>query len=116
MDRKVIFKEARAGSFKAVLELKHSSENLFDEPVQSQILSELFELLFSSEGEETLSESISFLGPRALKNYSEWTKTLRDLDTTVEVEWASSYKGYSKVAINPEKAENIYKILSEFSE
>lgn len=112
----MIFKEARAGSFKAVLELKHSSKNLFDEPVQSQTLSELFELLFSSEGEETLSESISFLGPRALKNYSEWTKTLRDLDTAVEVEWSSSYKGYSKVSINPEKAESIYKILSDFSE
>lgn len=112
----MIFKEARAGSFKAVLELRHSSKNLFDEPVQSQTLSELFELLFSSEGEESLSESISFLGPRALRNYSEWTKTLRDLDTTVEVEWASSYKGLSKVSINPEKAESIYKMLSEFSE
>lgn len=56
----MIFKEVRAGSFKAVLELKHSSKNLFDEPVQSQTLAELFELLFSSEGEETRSESISF--------------------------------------------------------
>ena len=112
----MIFKEARAGSFKAVLELKHTSNSLIDDPVQSQTLNELFQLLFSSEGEESLSESISFLGPRALRNYSEWTKVLRDLDTEIEVEWLSSYKGYSKVSINPQKAENIHRILSDFSE
>lgn len=112
----MIFKEARAGSFKAVLELKHSPQSSSEEPVQSQTLSELFELLFSSGGEESLSDSISFLGPRTLRNYAEWTKTLRDLDTTVEVEWMSSYKGSSKVTINPDKAENIYKMLSDFSD
>ncbi|SMB88800.1 hypothetical protein SAMN00017405_0529 [Desulfonispora thiosulfatigenes DSM 11270] len=112
----MIFKEARTGSFIAVLDLKHTSKNLIDEPVQSQTLAELFKLLSSSDGEESLSESISFLGPRALRKYSEWTKSIKDLDTTVELAWTSSYKGYSKVAINPEKAWNIYKRLSDFSQ
>lgn len=112
----MIFKEARTGSFIAVLDLQHTSKNLVDEPVQSQTLAELFKLLSASDGEESLSESISFLGPRALRNYSEWTKSIKDLDTTVEVEWMSSYKGYSKAAIDPEKAGNIYKRLSDFSE
>lgn len=112
----MIFKEARAGSFKAVLGLKHSTQSSIEEPVQSQTLSELFELLFSSEGEESLSDSISFLGPRTLRNYAEWTKTLRDSDTTVEVEWVSSFKGTTRVTINPEKAVSIHKMLSDFSD
>jgi hypothetical protein len=112
----LIFKEARAGSFKAVMELKHSRQGTFDEPVQTQTLTELFDLLYSSEAEENLTESISYLGPRALRNYSEWTKILRDMDTAVDVEWMSSFKGFSRVTINPEKADKIYKILSDFSE
>lgn len=112
----IIFKESKAGSFKAVLELKHSAQETFEDPVQSQTLSELFNLLYSSNDEESLSESIVFLGPRALKNYSEWTKSIRDLDTKVEIEWISSYKGYSKTIITPKKAENIYQVLSDYTE
>lgn len=112
----MIFKEARTGSFKAVLELKHSLQSSMEEPVQHQTLTELFGLLFSSDREESLSDSISFLGPRTLRNYAEWTKIVRDSDTEVEVEWLSSLTGISKVKINPKKAENIYKILSDFSE
>ncbi|MFS0662393.1 hypothetical protein AB1L07_26515 [Niallia alba] len=111
-----ILKATRAGSFKAVLELKHSNQETFDEPVQTQTIEEVFSLLDSSNSLEKLIENISFLGPRTLKNYSEWTKSLKELNTSIDLDWHSSHKSYSKTSISVEKAERIYNFLSAFSE
>jgi hypothetical protein len=112
----LILKETRAGSFKAVLELPHSEQGSFDEPVQTETITELFSLFSASDVPDHLTETISSLGPRALRYYKEWTKSLKELNTSVDIEWLSSYKEPSKISISSHKAESIYDILSNFSE
>lgn len=111
-----ILKATRAGSFKAVLELKHSSQDSFDEPVQTQTIEELFSLFDSSNTLDKLTENISYLGPRTLRNYTEWTKSLKELKTSVDLDWFSAQKPHSKTSISNDKAENIYSFLSAFSD
>lgn len=111
-----ILKATQAGSFKAVLELKHSSQDNLDGPVQTQTIEELFSLFESSNVPDKLTENISFLGPRTLKNYSDWTKSLKELNTSVDLDWFSSKKPHYQTSISQEKAETIYKFLSAFSE
>lgn len=111
-----ILRETKAGSFKAVLELKHPEQSTFEEPVQTQTVSELFGLLESSNTPDNLAETISLLGPRALRNYSEWTKALKELNTSVDIEWLSSYRSPSIISFDSQKADRIFSILSDFSD
>ncbi|MGP6151333.1 hypothetical protein [Priestia flexa] len=111
-----ILKATRAGSFKAVLELKHSAQDSIDEPVQTQTIKELFSLFDSSNTLDKLTENISYLGPRTLKNYTEWTKSLKELKTSVDLDWFSARTPYSKTSISNQKAESIYNFLSDISE
>lgn len=110
-----ILRETKAGSFKAVLEVKHPEQHTLDEPMQSQIIGELFKLLESSDVPDQLAELISQLGPRTLKNYIEWTKSIKELNTSIELEWTSLYRSPSRISLNVEKAERIFKTLSDFS-
>lgn len=111
----LVLRETRAGSFIAVLDAKHPEQATLEEPVQSQTIAELFNLLESSDAPDDIAETISRLGPRALKNYTEWTKSIKDLDTSVEMEWLSSYHTFSRVKLSTDKADRIYSILSDFS-
>ena len=111
-----ILRETKAGSFKAVLEVKHPEQYTLDEPIQSQIIGELFKLLESSDVPDQLAELISQLGPRTLRNYIEWTKSIKELNTSIELEWTSSYRPPSRISLNVEKAERIFKTLSDFSD
>lgn len=112
----LIFKEAKAGSFKVTLEVRHSDNNLFDEPIQTQTFSNLFSLFSASDSPDLLVDSISDLGPRTFKYYTDWTKALKENGTPLELEWRSSIKGYSKVEFNPDKAERIYLVLNNITE
>lgn len=111
-----ILRKTEAGSFKAILELKHPMQPSFEEPIQTQTLSELFVLLESSTTPDSLAETISQLGPRALRHYTDWTKTIKDLNTSVDIEWLSSYRPSSIISFNVQKAEHVYAVLSDFSE
>jgi hypothetical protein len=108
-----ILKAVKAGSFVAVLNLGHDGQMSFDETPQHQILSELFNLFNASDQEENLLDALSSLGPRTLRNYTEWTKNIRDLDTRVELSWNLLPGGNGKVTFDPERAERIYTVLSE---
>lgn len=111
----LVLRETSAGSFKAILDAKHPDQVTLEEPVQSQTIAGLFSLLEVSDVPNDLAETISQLGPRALRNYSEWTKSIKELDTAVEMEWRSSYRPLSHIKLNPDKAGRIYSILSDFS-
>jgi hypothetical protein len=108
----LILKEVKAGSFQAILDLNHESQLDFDEPEQTQIINELFGLFEASDDEEPLLETISNLGPRTLKYYADWTKSIKDLGTPVEINWRSAAKGYSNVSFDPTKAEKIFTVLN----
>ncbi|GED69422.1 hypothetical protein BRE01_31240 [Brevibacillus reuszeri] len=108
----LIFKEARAGSFKAILDLPHTEQNLVDDPMQTETMEHLFSLLDSSDNVDMLVDKISDLGLRTLKHYTEWTKNLKELGTTVDVDWRSSIKGSSRVSISPEKADRVLEVLT----
>ncbi len=110
-----ILKETRAGSFEAVLELKHPEQISIEGPVQVQTIAELFGLLESSNAEDNLAETISRLGPRTLRNYAEWTKSIKELNTTVDLEWFSSFRPSTKISFNATKAEKVHSILNDFS-
>lgn len=112
----LILRETKVGSFKAILELRHPEKSTFEEPVQTQTVSELFGLLESSNTPDNLAETISQLGPRALRNYMEWTKSIKELNTKVDIEWLSSFKSPSIISFDVQKADRIYSILSDFSE
>lgn len=111
----LILRETRAGSFIAVLDAKHPEQTTLEEPIQSQTIAELFNLLEASSGPEDLAETISKLGPRALKFYTAWTKSIKELNTPVEIEWQSSYHPLSRIHLDTKKADHIYSMLSDFS-
>lgn len=112
----LIWREARAGSFEVVLDMPHSPQEEFHDPVQVQTLQELFRLFNSADKTDLLMESISALGPRTLKHYREWTRVVRDNCTPVEIEWSSSIMGKEKISFTIEKVDRIYSVLSNISD
>ena len=108
-----ILRTVKAGAFIAVIDLKHENQLSFEVVPQYQIISELYNLLRASDEEESLLEIISGLGSRALKNYAEWTKSIRDLDAPLELNWISGSKEIDRIALHPDKANEIFTILSE---
>lgn len=108
-----ILQTVRAGSFVAVLDLKHENQLSLDEIPQTQITKELFSLFNVVTEEEPLLEIISSLGSRTLKYYMDWTKNLRDLNIPIELEWISPHKGLNKVQFDTDKVQRIYTILNE---
>ena len=112
----LIWREERAGSFEVILDMQHSEQTQINDPMQVQTIQELFRLFNAMDKTDVLMESISTLGSRTLKNYREWTKTLRDTNTPIEIEWSSSVKGKEKISFTTNKAEKIYSILNDISE
>lgn len=108
-----ILKTVRAGSFVAVLDLKHENQLSLDEVPQTQIIKELFSLFNVATEEEPLLEIISALGSRTLKYYMDWTKNLRDLNVPIELEWISPLEGLNKVQFDTEKLHKIFYILNK---
>ncbi|CCQ97450.1 hypothetical protein CULT_630035 [[Clostridium] ultunense Esp] len=108
-----ILKTVKAGSFIAVLHLKHEHQLLDDEIPQRQMMIELFNLFHASDEEESLSEMISKLGMRTLKHYTEWTKNIRNLDVPVELNWKTKNGEVSTVSFDAERAGRIFTILNE---
>lgn len=111
----LVLRETRPGLFKAILDAKHPDQVTLEEPVQSQVIYQLFYLLEASDAPEDLAKTISELGPRALKNYTEWTRSIKELKTSIELEWQSSYHQFSRIKLSTDKADRIYSILSDFS-
>lgn len=66
-----------------------------------------------SDQEENLFDVISSLGTRTLRNYTEWTKNIRDLDTRIELSWLVSTGRSEKVIFDPERTQGIFTFLSE---
>lgn len=112
----LILKEVKAGSFQVTLEAKHNEQLAVDEPPQSVTINELFTLFDVADAADSLIEKISNLGGRTRRNYLEWTKDLRELNTPFELEWKSSIKGQSKVSFDADKATRIFAVLNEISE
>ncbi len=57
---------------------------------------------------------MSQLGPRTLRNYIEWTKSIKELNTTVTIEWLSSFRPSTRISFNVVKAEQVHSILNDF--
>ncbi|WP_138495928.1 hypothetical protein [Paenibacillus pinistramenti] len=111
-----ILKAVKAGSFIAVIDLKHENQLTIDESPQHQIISELYSLFNASDEEESLLEAISALGTRTLKYYTDWTKSIRDLDVPVEINWLTTRANYNqetRISFDPSKAGKIFTILNE---
>ncbi|MBN2983013.1 hypothetical protein [Cohnella algarum] len=110
-----ILKAVKAGSFIAVIDLNHESQMSIDEAPQRQIISELYSLFNASDDEEPLLEAISSLGTRTLKYYMDWTKSIRDLNVPVEINWVSTQAQNEgiKASFDPDKAGKIFTILNE---
>ncbi|MGZ7443480.1 hypothetical protein [Paenibacillus sp. TH7-28] len=110
-----ILKEVKAGSFIAVIDLKHEEQLTIDEAPQRQIISELYSLFNASDEEESLLEAVSSLGTRTLKYYTDWTKSIRDLDVPVEINWVTiqANNQETKASFDPDKAGKIFTILNE---
>lgn len=111
----LIWRESEAGSFKVLIDVQHSGQAQYDDPMQLQTITELFNLLNNSDVADLLVESLSSLGPRTLRNYRDWTRNLREMQTPVEIEW-NSVKGYSRISFDPDKANRIYSVLSNMSD
>ncbi|WP_278739823.1 hypothetical protein [Paenibacillus macerans] len=86
-----------------------------DEAPQRQIISELYSLFNASDEEESLLEAVSSLGTRTLKYYTDWTKSIRDLDVPVEINWVTTQANHqeTKVSFDSDKAGKIFTILNE---
>lgn len=110
-----VLKTVNAGSFIAVVDLKHEDQLVIDDLPQRQIVSELYNLFNASYEEERLLEVISTLGTRTLKYYTDWTKGIRDSNIPVEINWVTSKTKdkYCKVSFDPEKAGKIFTILND---
>lgn len=110
-----ILKTVKAGSFIAIIDLKHENQLSIDEVPQRQIISELYNLFNASDDEEPLLEVLSSLGTRTLKHYTDWTKSIRELNTPFEINWVSSLQKdvETKISFDPEKANKIFTILNE---
>lgn len=110
-----VLKAVKAGSFIAVIDLKHENQMSIDEVPQHQIISELYSLFNASDDEEPLLDAISSLGTRTLKYYTDWTKSIRDLNVPVEINWTSNQAQHdeAKVSFDPVKADKIFTILNE---
>lgn len=112
----MILKETKAGSFIAVLNIRHPEQTSLDEPDSTQTIKELFSLFDSSDDENLLAEKVSLLGPRALKNYVNWTKIISEVNTPVDIVWRSAYSEKSSMSFNRENAGKIYNTLNNFSD
>ncbi len=111
-----ILKETRAGSFKAVLEMSHSLQESFEkQPEQTRTIEELFTLLNSSDKENELTEIVTSLGSRTIKNYQNFSKAILDLNTSLDFDWISPKESYKKSSISKETARQVYNLLSKFS-
>ncbi|WP_339321782.1 hypothetical protein [Paenibacillus sp. FSL W8-0194] len=110
-----VLKTVKAGSFIAVIDLKHENQMSMDEVPQHQIISELYSLFNASDDEEPLLDAISSLGTRTLKYYTDWTKSIRDLNVPVEINWTTTQAQNEevKVSFDPDKADKIFTILNE---
>ncbi|MGN7384077.1 hypothetical protein [Paenibacillus sp. SAFN-117] len=110
-----ILKTVRAGSFIAVIDMKHENQLSLDEVPQRQVLSELYSLFNASDEEEMLLEVLSSLGTRTLKYYMDWTKGIRDLNVPVEINWVTKQANNEgiKVSFDPHRAGQIYTVLNE---
>lgn len=76
----------------------------------------MFYLLEVSDESDHLAEEISQLGARTLKNYTEWVKSIKELNIPVDLKWQSSYRPLSKISFDAEKANRIHSVLSNFSD
>ncbi|MGI2295672.1 hypothetical protein [Paenibacillus sp. GXUN7292] len=110
-----VLKTVKAGSFIAVIDLKHENQMSMDEVPQHQIISELYSLFNASDDEEPLLDAISSLGTRTLKYYTDWTKSIRDLNVPVEINWTTTQvqNDETKISFDPDKADKIFTILNE---
>jgi hypothetical protein len=63
-----------------------------------------------------LVDTISNLGPRTLRIYTDWTKALKETNIPVEINWRSPVIGKSSISFNPNKASRILDVLSDISE
>lgn len=54
-------------------------------------------------------------GPRTLRNYNEWTRNIKELDTPVEIDWISVSKGKNRITFSLEKVGFIHSALNNLS-
>lgn len=113
-----ILTETKAGSFKAILNLRHSDQLTLDDelPEQEQTVLELFKLFNSSNSQDDLADIISDLGPRTLRNYSEWTQNIKDLNTPIDIDWVSAHEGRNKISFSAQKVELVHSMLNSLSD
>lgn len=108
----LILKETLAGSFKAILEIKHPRQSAFDEPITTRTMTDLFMLFESSSIPERLAEVISRLGPRTLQSYKVWAKGIKEMDSPIKLEHYSAFNETTEIYIDNNRAKRMYENLS----